>query len=41
MHTSYENSEVWQRAREAGANEVISKNATPLFEYGNIIRRYL
>jgi CheY-like chemotaxis protein len=41
MHTSYENPEVWQRARDAGANEVISKNATPLFEYGNIIRRYL
>ena len=41
MHTSYENQEVWQRAIDAGANEVISKNSTSPFDYGDIIRSYL
>jgi len=41
MHTSYENEVLWQRAREAGANEVISKQRTPLFDYAAIIRKYL
>lgn len=41
LHTSYENEVLWNKAKEAGANEVISKNATSLFDYAGIIRRYL
>lgn len=40
-HTSCNDKILWETARKAGADEIISKLKTSLLDYGPLIRRYL